>query len=670
MDRFFCIVAVVIMAAVPLCAQVIDDDACRRAEELVSRMTLDEKLSYIGGDESDFGLRAIERLGIPAIKMSDGPQGVNDRNDSTILYPCGIALAASWNRELAYRYGKSLGSDARARGIHIMLGPGVNIYRYPLCGRNFEYFGEDPYLTSEIAAEYIMGMQSQGVMAVVKHFCGNNSEWSRHNSSSDIDERTLNEIYFPAFRKAVCKARVGGVMSSYNLVNSLHTTESPYLAKAMLRDTWGFRGIFMSDWAATYSGVAAANAGLDLEMPNALYMNRQCMLEALKNGTVTERTIDLKCAHILQTLIAFGFLDRDQKDETVPKYNPLSHQTALDVARESIVLLKNENGLLPLSRRIKKVAVTGPNSDRVVAGGGSGFVRASTPVTPLEGMRDIFGKVVENVKDADVIVYCAGFNNELEQEGRDREFALPREQVLQMQELDSLGKPLVVVVNAGGGVDFTQFENFADAILLAWYPGQAGGQAIAEILTGKVNPSGRLPISLERNLQDNPASESYYANEYKQLNSPYDRIRYREGVFIGYRGYDRNGVLPMYPFGFGLSYTSFEFDSMAVEVLPDSRVKVLFNVRNTGRYEGKTVAQVYVGQCNPSVPRPLRELKAYEKISLRPGESKTVGLILEEEAFEYYDMDIRGFVKGRGQFTISVGESSASLPLTSVIDYE
>ena len=651
-------------------AQTIDDSARRRAEELVSKMTLEEKLSYIGGDESDFGLRPIDRLGIPAIKMSDGPQGVNDKNDTTILYPCGIALASTWNKVLAYRYGESLGSDARARGVHIMLGPGVNIYRYPLCGRNFEYFGEDPYLTSETAVEYIKGLQSNEVIATIKHFCGNNSEWSRHNSSSDIDERTLNEVYFPAFRKAVKEAGVGAVMSSYNLVNSLHTTESPYLAQTILRDTWGFDGIYMSDWAATYSGVAAANAGLDLEMPNAMYMNKECMLQALQNGTVTEKVIDKKCIHILQTLISFGFFDREQKDASIPMYNPESHQTALDVAREAIVLLKNDDDILPFNKKVKKVAVLGPNSDRIVAGGGSGHAKASTPVTVYDGLASVSKKleVVTDPECAEVVVYCAGFDENLEKEGRDRSFCLPKEQIEEIHRLDGLAAKLVVIVNAGGGVDFTQFEQCADALLMAWYPGQVGGQAIAEILTGKVNPSGRLPISIERSLEDNPAHGSYYANEFKQLKSPYDRIRYKEGVFIGYRGYDKNDVRPLYPFGYGLSYTSFEYTDPQITQISDNSVKLTFKVRNTGKVTGKTVAQIYVGQAQPSVPRPQKELKAYEKLELKPGEVETVELILDAEAFEYYDMDKHQFVMDKGKYVIYVGDSSKSLPLKAEIE--
>ena len=298
-------------------------------------MTLDEKLDYIGGFNS-FYIRAIPRLGIPQIRMADGPQGVRNDTRST-MFPCGIAAAAAWDRALVRDYGRALGQDCRARGVHILLGPGVNIYRSPLCGRNFEYYGEDPYLAAETAAAYIEGMQAEGVMACVKHFVGNNQEWNRHHVSSDIDERTLHEIYLPAFRKAVTGAKVGAVMSSYNPLNCVHMTENRPLTVGLLREKWGFDGIFMSDWNATYSAVGAANGGLDLEMPRARFMNAENLRPALKNGLVTEATVDEKCRHILQTLIAFGFLDREQTDAKIKERNPFSDQVALEVARGGIV---------------------------------------------------------------------------------------------------------------------------------------------------------------------------------------------------------------------------------------------------------------------------------------------------------------------------------------------
>ena len=635
----------------------------QRAAELVSQMTLEEKLSYIGGIDGFF-IREIPRLGIPRIRMADGPQGVRNDTKST-MYPCGIAAAATWNRDLAYDYGKSLGTDARARGVHIMLGPGVNIYRFPKCGRNFEYYGEDPYLTSETAVQYIRGMQSAGVMATIKHFCGNNQEYNRNNGSSDIDERTLNEIYLPAFRKAVQEAQTGAVMSGYNLVNSVHMTENKALIKDMLRDEWGFEGIFMSDWTATYSSILSANNGLDLEMSWGQFMNPRVLKTAIETGTVTEKTIDEKCRHILQTLIEFGFLDREQKDSSLPEQNPDCDLTALKVAREAIVLLENEDDILPFSRKVRKVAVLGPNSGNIPTGGGSGAVDPFTTVSVTEGV-SAFYKPEPDAAKADAVVYCAGFNSKLEGEGHDRPFELPSEQIAQIDSLAALNPNLVVIVNAGGGVDFNPVLAKAKAVLMAWYPGQQGGRAVAEILSGKVNPSGRLPITVEKRLEDNPVFNNYYCNTERLWNSP-ERVTYFEGVFVGYRGYDRAGTEPLFPFGYGLSYTDFQFSGIVAEKLADGRVRVTASVKNTGKRAGAEVVQLYVNDETAGVPRPEKELKGYEKVYLEPGETKRVEFILDSEAFAYYDMDLHRFTVEPGVFNILLGASSRDIRLTTAV---
>ena len=800
-------------------AQRITPEAKARASELVSRMTLEEKLSYIGGYDG-FYIRSIPRLGIPEIRMADGPQCVRNDTHST-LYPCGIALAATWDRSLARSYGRSLGRDARARGVHIMLGPGVNIYRSPLCGRNFVYYGEDPYLASETTSEYIAGMQGEGVMATVKHFCGNNQEYDRHHVSSDIDERTLHEIYLPMIRKAVEQAGVGAVMSSYNLVNGQHMTENRDLAVGVLREQWGFEGIFMSDWDATYSVAGPVNNGLDLEMPGARYTNPENLQKLLAAGVVTEETIDAKCRHILQTLIAFGFLDREQKDASIPERNPESDATALEVARNSMVLLKND-GLLPFGRRTRRVVVLGPNAVKLPMGGGSGEgspfeyvsvaeglaaekglrVECITPrgttalaasgrfftpdgepglrcefyanrdlqvpslVTtthpevdffwegaPAEGLpadhfsarwtgefrparseRAIFtvsgddgsrlivdGREVlehwsdhgvstkmatldveagrryairlefydnirtaevklqyagyspaehaETIASADAVVYCAGFDQTSESENSDRTFALPAGQADEIASVASLNPNVAVVVNAGGGVDFTPFADRVRAVLLAWYPGQEGGRALADILTGRTNPSGRLPITIERRAEDNPTFGSYYPNVFRFQDSPLQRVSYDEGVFVGYRGYDRRGTEPMYPFGYGLSYTTFEYGDM--EVTPaDDGWQVSFTVKNTGRRAGTETAQVYAGACGSEVPRPVRELKGYERVTLLPGEVKRVSVRLDRSAFSYYDMNLRGFRIEAGAYRIEAGSSSRDLKLSQTLNID
>lgn len=816
MNHFCLFLIVVFGCRFSLFGQVITPEAKERAASLVSQMTLDEKLEYIGGYDG-FYIRAVPRLGIPAIRMADGPQCVRNDTHST-LYPCGIALASTWDRNLARAYGRSLGCDCRARGVHIVLGPGVNIYRSPLCGRNFEYYGEDPYLASETAAEYIRGVQGEGVMATIKHFCGNNQEYDRHHVSSDIDERTLHEIYLPAFRKAVEDAEVGAVMSSYNLVNGQHMTENRNLSIGVLREQWGFEGIFMSDWDATYSVAGPVNNGLDLEMPGARYSNPANLKKLLATGVITEETIDEKCQHILQTLIAFNFLDREQKDPSIPERNPESNATALEVARNSMVLLKND-GLLPFGRRTRRVVVLGPNAVKLPMGGGSGEgspfeyisvteglaaekglrVECLTPrgttalaasgrfftpdgepglrcefyanrdlqgpsvVTtthpevdffwegaPAEGLpadhfsarwtgefrpvrseRAIFTvsgddgyrlfvdgrEVLEHWSDhgvstktatldveagrryairlefydnirtaevklqyagyspaehaktiasADAVVYCAGFDQTSESENSDRTFALPAGQADEIASVASLNPNVAVVVNAGGGVDFTPFADRVRAVLLAWYPGQEGGRALADILTGRTNPSGRLPISIERRVEENPAFGSYYPNVFLFQDSPLRRISYDEGVFVGYRGHDRNGTELMYPFGYGLSYTTFEYGDLELTPAGDGW-RVSFSVKNTGKRAGTETPQVYVGDCAASVPRPEKELKGYERITLAPGERKRVEIALDSDAFAYYDMNRHDLRLEPGEFTISVGASSRDIRLKDTI---
>lgn len=791
-----------------------------RARQLVSRMTLGEKLSYLSG-ETSFSLRPIERLGIPRILLADGPQGIRNHCPHSTLYPCGILAAATWNRGVANRYGQSLGDDARARGVSILLGPGVNIYRSPLCGRNFEYMGEDPYLTSEIACEYIKGVQSRGVIATVKHFAANNQEWSRHHVSSDVDERTLQEIYFPAFRKAVQKAGTGAVMSSYNLLNGVHTTEHPWLNTRILRDEWGFDGLLMSDWTSVYSTVSAANAGLDLEMPKAVHFTDSLLRDALASGRVTMAAIDAKVAHILQTLIAFGLLDREAGDAEIGLDCATSRETALETAREGIVMLKNEGGILPLKGR---TVVFGANADTIVSGGGSGSVSAFS-VTPLSkairkmsrsvtclseddlytdvvsrfhtdstlSVRGLSGCYFKNVslsgspdlvrtdsrvdfdyaysgpcpgfpddgfsvrwsavyvpekdetlkirvggddgyrlyvndsivagdwgnhsfservvcypvrggrtyrfrldyfdssggakvtlsvksldrsrlesalKKADNVVLNTGFNGDIEGEGFDRSFALPEYEENFIREIAAVNPNLVVVLNSGGAVDLRRWGDCAKALLMAWYPGQEGGTALAEILTGRVSPSGKLPISYDRSLEESPTWGNYYANRPRVRSSDSRECRhveYREGIFTGYRGYDRSGIAPLYPFGFGLSYSTFEFSGLNLKNQGGNRVEVSFTLTNTGKVEASEVAQVYVGDSECRVVRPIRELKGFEKVCLKPGESREITIVLDSEAFSFYDMESHSFVVEPGEFVIYVGNSSADLPLKEKI---
>lgn len=806
--------AAMLMSSAALHAQVtVTREDKARAEALVSQMTLDEKIGMIAGERS-FYLRGVERLGIPAIRIADGPQGVRNNTKST-LYPCGILTASTWNRDLAYAMGEGLGRDAKARGVQIMLGPGVNIYRAPMCGRNYEYMGEDPYLTSETAKHYILGVQDQGIMATVKHFAANNQlENIRHSASSDVDERTLQEIYFPAFRKAVQEAGVALVMDSYNLIWGVHSTENPWLNNRILRGQWGFDGIVISDWTSVYSTPGAVLGGLDLECPKGVYFTPEKIKPLIETGVITESDIDEKVKHILQTYSAFGFLDKLPDGSGIALDNDESKATALELARQGIVLLENRNGTLPFAPGAK-VVVMGPNADVITTGGGSGFVTPYSTVSPYEGLSDILGEdsvirlsddvlyedilpsvfvddssavqgfkadyynnktlsgdifrsetegnpthywsyghpfdgmpddgfsvrwtgvykaavsgvvrvkmagddgyrlsvngkrldgdwgnhslttrsvffdveagktydlvfeFYDNAGEATVVfeaglmnrekleaalaeatdvLYCAGFNSSTEGEGWERPFTLPEDQIRMMNLVSSMHDRVTVAVNAGGGVDFNGWSEDVEAVLMAWHPGQEGGHALAEILTGKTVPSGKLPISIENRWEDNPVHDSYYDKN--------KRVTYTEGVFVGYRGYDRSGKTPRYPFGYGLSYTGFRYSGLELRKQGRGVWAVSFDVTNTDDVDAYETAQVYVGDIEASVKRPEKELKGYEKVFVKAGETVRVTVLLDDEAFSFYDIGSESFIVEPGEFEIMVGSSSADIRLRGAI---
>jgi beta-glucosidase len=793
-----------------------------RAAAIVSQMTLEEKIAYVGGYENWY-IRAIDRLGLPAVKMADGPQGVRNNTKST-LYPSGIAAAATWDVELIQKMGESLGKDSRARGVHILLGPGVNIYRSPLCGRNFEYFGEDPYLAGEIAASYINGVQSQGVMACVKHFAANNQEYARHTASSDIDERTLHEIYFPAFEKAVKKGKVATLMTSYNLLNCVRASESYYLNQEVLRQRWGFDGIVMSDWVSCYSPINVARWGVDLEMPNPLAMNPTLMKQLVEQGVIDESSFDVKCQHIIQTILAFEFDKRPQLDKTLPENNPECDAVAHDLARAAVVLLKNDENFLPVKKG--KFFVCGPNVDKVVTGGGSGHVTPLISSSVAEGIVQMGKKVkttiltdgsfdnlpgiytdaslstqgvkvelfknvnvegepyetyvaekvfldytaaeaheeldkpnissrhtfvypaqktenlmvtargndgcrmfingellvdawygeswnsgtvkyhfeagknyefviehfnrggtvglsmtfsqplderlnaAKGLREADCVIVCVGHTSDSEKENSDRTFELPNGHVEYIKNVAKLNKNVVVVVNGGGAVEMASWLPDVKAVLMAWYPGQQGGLAVSEIITGKIAPSGRLPISFEKEWKDNPCAENYYENVDRMRlpkNNPYSRVEYREGVFMGYRGYEKNQVEPLFPFGFGLSYTQFEYSDLAIQPKGDG-YEVAFTVKNTGKYDAYEVAQLYVGEVNPTVPRPAKELKGFKKVFIPKGKSQRISIPLSKSDFAYFDMKIRDWKTNEGAFNIFVGASATDVRLNGSVN--
>jgi beta-glucosidase len=798
-----------------------------RVDSMLKQLSLEEKIDLIGGVDN-FYIRAIPRIGLPRLKMADGPVGVRNYGPSTVFG--GIGLAATWDPALAQRIGAVIGEDARARGVHFMLGPGVNIYRAPMCGRNFEYFGEDPFLSSRTAVAYIKGMQSQGVSATVKHFMGNNQEYDRHNMDSIIDERTMREIYLPVFEAAVKEAHVGAMMDSYNLTNGQHMSQNGYLNTDVAKKDWGFTGIMMSDWGGTYDGVAAANGGLDLEMPSGKFMNRATLLPAVKSGKLSEATIDDKVRRILRTAIQFGWLDRDQTDLSIPKLNPEGRQATLDAARAGMVLLKNDGNLLPLEKgKIRSIAVIGPDAyPAQPGGGGSAEAKPFTPVSYLEGVANSLGTgakvyydrglstldeiakhtefmteatggrqglktefftngnlsgtpttirtdkhvnyeparggdgaasdmsirwsgyftpttpgdylvfvqgpgenggyrlyvdkklVFDNWKDwyafvseaslnftsgphqieldyythggwgkttanlgivrpetlvtpeakslashADAVVLAVGFDTSSEGESGDRTFRLPPGQDELISQIAAANKNTIVVVTSGGGVDMAAWVERVPALFEAWYPGQDGGTALAQLLFGDFNPSGRLPISIERRWEDNAVHDSYYPKNNEK------KVEYTEGVFVGYRHFDKSSVKPLFPFGYGLSYTTFAYKNLTISPATASgEVTAAFDVTNTGARAGAETAQVYVGDQHASVPRPVKELKGFAKVELNPGETKHVEVTLDRRAFSYYDVKNHKWSVAPGDFDIYVAHSSTEIQLTGKLSLQ
>jgi beta-glucosidase len=793
----------------------------KRVDAIVAKMTLEEKIDYISGVR-DFYVRAMPNLNLPALKMSDGPIGVRNYGPST-TYAAGIGLAATWNPDLAQKVGAGIGRDARARGVHFMLGPGVNIYRSPMNGRNFEYFGEDPYLASRIAVGYIEGMQTQGVSATIKHYMGNNSEYDRHNTNSIIDERTMREIYLPVFEAAVKEAHVGAIMDSYNLINGQHATQNDFLNNQVLKKDWGFQGVAMSDWDATYDGVAAANGGLDLEMPSGRFMNRETLIPAVKSGKVSQAVIDDKVRRILRVAVEFGWLDRDQTDLTISTYDGQNAQVALTAAREAMVLLKNDGGVFPLDKtKIKSIAVIGPDAyPGVPVGGGSAQVAPFGTVSFLEGISQYLGPqvavyyrqgvpriqeiiestdyvrkagewggvkaeyfananwsgtsavtrpeehmeldprghftitrgsmsarwtgtiqpaksgeyslyvarfgeqstyklmldgkqilqtskaaidrktvnfeagkphqvVLEFVKNdywdgvgfgmiksdefvdpeakqisaqADATIVLAGFDPTTESEGSDRTFSLPFGQDELIQSVAAGNKKTAVVITSGGGVDMTKWMDQVPVIMEAWYPGQEGGTALAQLAFGDYSPSGKLPASFERRWEDNSSYKSYYPNVAGDANG----VKYTESIFVGYRHFDKDRVKPLFPFGYGLSYTTFKYSNLSVSPAAFKQgqdVTVSFDITNTGSREGAETSEVYVGDKHASLPRPVKELKGFSKVDLKPGETRHVTLALNPRAFQYWDEKGQQWKADAGDFDVLVGPSSVDIALT------
>ena len=669
---------------------------------LIKKMTLEEKVNMIHAS-SFFTSGGVSRLGIPKLVLSDGPHAV--RSDTGTYLPVGTCLAATWNPKLGYEFGSVLGSEANFHGKDVILGPGINIIRSPLNGRNFEYESEDPYLVSRMVVGYINGVQDQGISACVKHFAVNNMETNRFNVNVNLTERALREIYLPGFKAAVTEANVNTLMGSYNKVRGQWASQNSYLLNQILKKEWGFKGFVMSDWGAVHNTIEAIWNGCDLEMGTDLnqrphpdyskFFMGDTVVNLVRSGRIDESVINEKVRRILYVMFKTNMIDGVRKKG---ESNTKAHQqTALKVAEEGIVLLKNDNKILPLSSSVKTIAVIGFNAERKQAmGGGSSQAKAFYEVTPIEGLRNAGGNKInitynqgykiergataddllimqaaEAASKADVAIvvggWTHGFNysvwsdNAYDAEGYDKpNMHMPFGQDELIKAVLKANPKTVVVLMGGGPIDMTQWINNVPAILQAWYPGMEGGNALAKIIFGQVNPSGKLPMTFPKILEDAPSQKLGIISKDSM------QLYYTDDIYVGYRYFDTYKVEPQFAFGHGLSYTTFEYSNLKIQA-GKKNTTITFTLKNTGSVPGAEVAQVYVKQEKSTLPRPEKELKAFEKIFLQPGDSKLVKIVLDENAFHYYNDIENKWVMENGVYDIMIGASSRKIKLNGKV---
>ncbi len=721
-----------------------------RIEQLLAELTLEEKIAMIHG-EGIFQTAGVERLQIPPLKMSDGPMGVRKEftlkewinvwqtEDKASYLPSNSALASTWNRELAYETGKVLGAEARGRGKDVILAPGINIKRSPLCGRNFEYMSEDPKLIEELVVPLIKGIQENDVAACVKHFAVNNQETNRLWVDTEVGERALRELYFPGFKAAIERGESLSLMGAYNRLFGEHCSQSKLLFNYILREEWGYDGALISDWGGVHDTRAAAESELDIEMsvgPNYdQYYMAKPLLEAIRNGEIKEELIDKKIRNILRLMLRLKMLGDESKTRKAGTYNAPEHrEAALRTARESIILLKNEEDRLPLKREgLKKLGVIGQNAVQVHSnGGGSAEIKALYEITPLLGLmqklggnaeirfalgydipkkeekelnwqqhslerlseegnraleekrrkqeeeaakkRDkLFAEAIALAKECEELIFVGGLNHDYDVEGSDRkDMKLPYGQDDLIKAILEVNPNAVIVMYAGSPVEMKAWSGKAKAILWSYYAGMEGGNALAEVLLGEVNPSGKLAETFPRELSDCPAHNwGDFGNSGK--------VVYREGVYVGYRYYDTFGISPEFAFGHGLSYTEFQYEDLRVTVEEkadpettadegvDVAVSLSFTIKNIGKRDGSEIAQVYVSAIDPEMERPIIELKGFTKQWMKAGEEVRVEMLLDKTAFGYFDINRECFYVEPGQYRFSVGSSSSDIRQTATI---
>ncbi len=685
----------------------------QKIQSLIKKMTIQEKVGLLHAN-SKFYVSGVKRLGIPEWALSDGPHGVRAEinrhdwayagwtNDSSTCFPPGTALAASWNPELAYERGLVLGEEARFRKKDVLLGPGVNIIRSPLCGRNFEYMSEDPVLIAAMAVPYIKALQSKDVAASVKHWLANNQEDHRTSVDVTMSERALREIYLPGFKAAIVEGGSLTVMAAYNKFRGDWCSENEYLDRDILRKEFGFKGVLMTDWDAAHSTVKAALAGLDLEMGtdkkdyNEWYFANP-LIKAVEEGKVPMAVVDEKVANVLRVMMQTKMLGDEPREKGVMN-TPEHQKAAYNSAVEAAVLLQNNGNLLPLDfDKLKSVAVIGDNATRKHCGGGlSSEIKTLYEITPMEAIQKKFGnrvtinfaqgyekqsyfkegdnigqsntdkvdwklidEAVEAAKKSDVAIIFGGLNHDFDTESFDRQhMRLPYGQETLIREVAKVNPNTVVVIIAGSPLELGGITNRVPAILWAWFGGMEAGNAVADLLSGKVNPSGKMPFTLPVSLEQSPA---HALGNFPGRNQ---KVNYEEDILVGYRWFDTKQIAPQFAFGYGLSYTNFELGQLSSDKSTyekDDVIKVTFTVKNTGTRYGAEVAQLYVSDPVCTVLRPAKELKAFKKVFLQPGETKTVELNVKVADLAFYDEKIKGWNVEAGDFILQLGNSSDNI---------
>lgn len=664
-------------------------------QELVAQMTLEEKAGLCSG--LDFWqTKSVERLGIPSIMMTDGPHGLRKQkagNDHlgifdsvpSTCFPAGAGMACSWDPELIKQVGAAIGEECQAEDVSILLGPGANIKRSPLCGRNFEYFSEDPYLSSEMAIGHIEGVQSQGVGTSLKHFAANNQEHRRMSVDAIVDERTLREIYLASFESVVKKAQPWTVMCSYNQVNGEYASENPYLLTDILKEEWGHEGFVVSDWGAVNERAKGLAAGLELEMPSSNGAGDQKIIDAVRSGTLSEAALDRAVGRLLSIILKAV----ENRKENASYDLEAHHQLARVAARESMVLLKNEGGLLPLKREGSYAVIGDFARNPRYQGGGSSHIKptrlddiynslleeagASARLTYSQGYvsdsdepnLELIKQAIEAASQVDTAIVFVGLPERYESEGYDRtHLRIPESQIRLIEAVAEVQSNVVVVLSNGSAIEMPWISN-VKAVLEGYLGGQALGGAISDLLFGKVSPSGKLAETFPMQLEHNPS--------YLNFPGEGDTVEYKEGLFVGYRYYDAKRITPLFPFGYGLSYTTFAYSDLSVSThsLKDTdTLQVSVKVTNTGAMQGKEVVQLYVKDVLSNVVRPEKELKGFAKVDLQPGETKQVSFTLDSRAFAYYNVKLKDWHVETGEFEILVGTSSQELVLAERVVVE